>query len=75
MDYQHIAAEWRKTQPENRAKTGIVLIWDGRVYGWKDKLRDAADERPGAIAVDANGNVYRATAGTADHGARGWVVV
>lgn len=58
MDYQKIASDWRKDQPENRATTGFVLIWAGRVYGWKDLLRDASDEQPGAVAVDVDGRCF-----------------
>ncbi|CZT30777.1 hypothetical protein PCPL58_4321 [Pseudomonas cerasi] len=44
------AAKWRAGNQEHRE--GVVLVWDGEVYGWKDELRDPASERPGAYAVD-----------------------
>lgn len=75
MDYVMIAAKWRKEQPETRAATGVVLIWEGEVYGWKDVLRDAAHEQPGAVAVDAKGCVFRAEGGDAYNGAKCWVAV
>lgn len=74
MDYRGIAAEWRNAQPEHRAQRGIVLIWEGQVYGWKEKLRDACHERPNAIAVDADGHVYKADGGNDNQGAAMWVV-
>ena len=73
MDYTTLAAEWRNEQPENRATTGVVLIWDGEVYGWKSTLRDASHERTGAVAVDSEGHVFRAAGGDAYNGAKCWV--
>ena len=75
MHYADIAAKWRSKQPENRAKTGVVLIWDGEVYGWKNCLRDAIHERPNAVAVDEQGRVFRAEGGNDYDGAKCWVVV
>ena len=74
-DYQKIAAEWRKKQTLNRATAGVVLIWGCEVYGWKDKLSDAAHERPNSVAVDVSGHVFIATGGDDERGARAWVVV
>lgn len=31
---------------------GVVLVWEGVVYGWENELRDPESERPGAYAVD-----------------------
>ena len=75
MDYSAIAAKWRQEQPEPRAMTGVVLIWEGEVYGWKNTLRDAAHEQPGAVAVDPDGNVFKAEGGDAYNGAKCWVAV
>ena len=72
-DYQKIAAAWRKEQTLNRATAGVVLIWENKVYGWKDKLSDAAHERPNAVAVDVSGHVFIATGGDDEQGARAWV--
>ncbi|MBD8599001.1 antirestriction protein ArdR [Pseudomonas sp. CFBP 8772] len=52
------AAKWRAGNQEHRE--GVVLVWDGEVYGWKDELRDPASERPG-------GDDY--------NGAKAWVAV
>lgn len=67
------ATVWRTRWPGHDA--GVVLVWDGEGYGWKNCLRDASHERPGALAVDADGNVYRAEGGDDQDGARAWVVV
>lgn len=68
-----IAAEWRVRNPEYHA--GVVLIWQGAPYGWKDRLRDAPSERPGVYAVDLDGNVFIAEGGNDYDGAKCWVVV
>lgn len=67
------AAEWRKRNPERRE--GVVLIWQGSVYGWKNCLRDAAHEQPGAYAVDEAGHVFIAEGGNEYDGAKCWVAV
>ena len=67
------AAAWRARWPGHAG--GVVLVWSGEGYGWKNCLRDADHERPGALAVDADGNVYRAEGGDDQDGALAWVVV
>jgi len=39
------ATQWRTVNHEHSG--GVVLFWQGAVYGWKDCLRDAFHERPG----------------------------
>ncbi|EAR2772339.1 TPA: antirestriction protein ArdR [Salmonella enterica] len=74
-NYQKIAQVWRNNQDaEHYQKTGVVLIWDGEVYGWKDKLRDAQHERPGVVAVDTDGCVFVTEGGNDYDGASCWVV-
>ena len=73
MNYVAIAQNWRKQNTEH-SNTGVVLIWEGEVYGWKNCLRNAQDERPGAIAIDIAGNVYIAEGGNDYDGAKCWVV-
>lgn len=67
------ATAWRSRWPGHDA--GVVLVWNGTGYGWKNSLRDASHERPGALAVDTDGNVYRAEGGNDQDGAQAWVVV
>lgn len=68
-----IAAQWRAANPERNG--GVVLIWRGAVYGWKNHLRDPQDEQPGAYAVDATGGVYIAAGGDEYNGAQRWAAV
>ena len=57
MNYVDIARVWRQHNQEH-ADSGVVLIWDGKVYCWKNILRDPQHERPGVIAVDTEENVF-----------------
>ncbi|WP_447885360.1 antirestriction protein ArdR [Serratia fonticola] len=66
-----IAARWRDANPEHVA--GVVLVWQGEVYGWKNCLRDASHERPGALAVDVQGHIFEAQGGNDYDGAKCWV--
>lgn len=56
------AARWRASNLEHRE--GVVLVWNGEVYGWKDELRDPTSERHGAYAVDKAGLIFRAEGAT-----------
>lgn len=67
------ASKWRTGNPEHRG--GIVLVWEGEVYGWKNELRDPSSERPGAYAVDKYGLVFQAQGGDDYHGAKSWVAI
>ncbi len=67
------ATKWRKANHDRPG--GVVLIWQGAVYGWKNCLRDAVHERPGAYAVDEAGHVFIAEGGDDHNGAKCWVVV
>ena len=51
---------------------GIVLVYAGQVYGWKNELRDPHHERPGALAVSAYGSVWLAVGGNDHDGAKSW---
>lgn len=68
-----IATQWRATNQEHPG--GVVLIWQGSVYGWKNCLRDATHEQPGAFAVDEAGHVFIAEGGDEYNGAKCWVAV
>ncbi|XKH61910.1 hypothetical protein LG290_16615 (plasmid) [Halomonas sediminis] len=65
------ATQWRADNPQHVG--GVVLIWEGKAYGWKDKLRDPQSEQPGAFAVDEAGHVFVAEGGNSYDGAKGWV--
>lgn len=66
-----IAQNWRNENPDHQS--GVVLIWQGSVYGWKNCLRDAVHEQPGAFAVDADSHVFIAEGGNSYDGAKCWV--
>ncbi len=65
------AMTWRTANPQHML-TGVVLVWNGEVYGWKDRLRDPQHERPGVLAVDVRGHVWQAIGGTYQCGAKAW---
>lgn len=71
MKYQEIASKWRMQHPDHI--DGVVLIWQGEAYGWKDKLRNPEHEMPGAIAINADGNLFIAEGGDDYSGAKCWV--
>ena len=54
---------------------GFVLFFDGKIYGWKNELRNPEAERPGAIAVDVEGNQWLAIGGNDYDGAERWLQV
>ncbi|EGL4300878.1 antirestriction protein ArdR [Salmonella enterica] len=67
------AAAYREAWPGHDG--GVVLIWEGKAYGWKNCLRDAGGERPGAIAIDTDGHVFIAEGGNEYDGAKCWVAM
>lgn len=68
-----VAEQYRRDNPE--CTGGVVLIWQGQEYGWKNELRDPQSERPGAYAVDAKGNAWQAVGGNDYDGAERWEAV
>lgn len=72
MLVQDIAKQYRF---ENEKFDGVVLIFEGKVYGWKNVLRDASHERPGALSVDPEGHIFEAQGGNDYDGASHWVAV
>lgn len=75
MNYVDIANKWRAEQSESWYSTGVVLIWNGEVYGWTHILLEPRKEQPGAIAVDHEGHVFRAEGGDDYNGAKRWVTI
>lgn len=73
---QAIARRYRRMEamPEINAG-GVVLIYRGQAYGWRDCVRDPHQDCPGALAVDLGGQVWQAQGGDDYHGARAWVPV
>lgn len=70
-DLRATAQKWRDENQGHQG--GIVLVWQESVYGWKNCLRDAAHEQPGAFAVDADGHIFIAEGGDDYDGAKCWV--
>lgn len=66
------ASDWRAYNTEYTG--GIVVTWNGRAFGWKDSLRDPHWECPNTLAIDADGNVFRAEGGDEYYGAKLWAV-
>ena len=66
-----LARRWRNENPKHHG--GVVLIFAGKVYGWKNLLRDPSDERPGVFAVDADEHIFVAEGGDEYAGAKCWV--
>lgn len=62
------ATNWKKRHPE--CAGGVVLLWEGEVYAWKDSLRGVEHERPGVCAIDDAGGVFIAEGGDEYNGAK-----
>lgn len=65
-----LSARWRELNPGH--DHGVALIWEGEVYAWKSELRDPQHERPGVVAVAADGELFVAEGGDDDAGAETW---
>ncbi|WP_409286863.1 antirestriction protein ArdR [Pseudomonas guariconensis] len=68
-----MATQWRTRNQEYSG--GVVLVWENAVYGWKNELRDAHQERPGAYAIDTDGAIFIAAGGNKNAGAERWDTV
>lgn len=68
------ATAWRAAECDAAEcmASGVVLVFDGEAYGWKNTLRDPQHERPGAMAVDVEGRVWIAKGGNDYDGAERW---
>lgn len=73
QELRAIASSWRAANQDRAG--GIVMVCEGKVYGWKNELRDPQCERPGVFAVDLEGVVFKAVGGDDYNGAKAWVAV
>jgi hypothetical protein len=75
MNYISIARDYREQCKDLRERNlGIVLVnIHGKVYGWKNQLRDPHSETPGSVAVTMDGRVFEAAGGDYYQGAEAWV--
>lgn len=64
------AAKYRR---ENNYNAGLVLVWAGEVAGWCNCLRNPEHNRPGMLAIDADGNAWIAAGGNDQAGASEWI--
>ncbi|ALO46600.1 hypothetical protein [Pseudohongiella spirulinae] len=62
----------RKFRKDYCLQGGVVLIYNGQIYGWKDKVRSPCSEKPGAVAIDERGNRWIAAGGDPYNGAEKW---
>lgn len=72
IDLSQLHALAAKYRAKRGHETGVVLFWRSLAYGWKNTLRDPQHERPGALAVDADGRVFQAIDGNDYDGAQRW---
>lgn len=72
MTPQEIARRWRASQDDETLTSGFVLIWNGMVTGWRDRLGDPQQDVPGVIAVDVKGQAFVAEGGDDVSGAKCW---
>lgn len=70
--YEHALNAAKAYRDEEKHPGGVVLVWDGQAYGWKNELRDPQHERPGALAVGSDGRVWLAYGGNDQDGAKSW---
>ena len=52
---------------------GVVVLFNGVVGSWVNKLRNPGDWRPGCVAVDEDGKTWTAVAGSEQDGALIWL--
>ncbi len=72
MDIQEVAAQYRASEQGDVATCGYVLIYLGRVSGWKRELTRPETVCPGSLAVDADGQIFEAQGGNDYDGALRW---
>lgn len=75
MDAYKVVISANRYRAENDKPSGVVLLFEGKVYGWKNSLRNANHEKPGVIAVDSDGHMFQAQGGDDTNGAKLWVAI
>lgn len=64
----------RYREAEQRVGTGgVVVLFEGKVQGWVNELRNPEHWRPGCIAVDEQGRTWTTIAGNDQNGALMWL--
>lgn len=72
MDELDTAKQWRE-QHGYVGRGGVVVLYQGEVQSWVNKLRNPEHWRPGCIAVDEEGRSWITLAGTEQNGALMWL--
>lgn len=72
MTLQTQATEWRKINGYT-GKGGVVVIYQGKVQGWVNELRNPESWLSGCTAIDERGRVWTAIAGDDNNGALLWL--
>lgn len=76
MNYLKAAHQYRQNcGSEAPKKGGVVLFWEGVAYAWKNELRNPEHERPGVLAIDMEGHIFKAEGGDDQNGAKVWTVL
>lgn len=58
LEIQELARQWRD-QHGYSGRGGVVVVYQGEVSGWVDRLRDPGSWQPGCVAVDEGGALGR----------------
>jgi hypothetical protein len=72
MDELDTAKHWRERHGYV-GRGGVVVLFEGEVQSWVNKLRNPEHWRPGCIAVDEDGRSWITLAGTEQNGALMWL--
>jgi hypothetical protein len=74
MDLIDAARCWRE-QNQYVGRGGVVVLYEGKVQGWVNMLRNPGNWRPGCIAVDEDGQCWTARASNDRDGALIWISI
>lgn len=66
------ASTWRE-QNGYKDRGGVVVLFQGRVQGWVNVLRNPEHWQPGCVAIDEEGRSWTALAGDDRNGALMWL--
>jgi hypothetical protein len=72
MSPYDIALQWRK-ETGRVGRGGVVVLFNGKVQGWVNTLRNPDHWQPGCIAVDEDGRTWTTIAGNDRDGALMWL--
>lgn len=70
--YEAVARSWREAQGYV-GRGGVIIIHDGEVQSWVNKLRNPEHWKPGCIAIDEAGSTWTAVVGSDEAGALMWL--